>query len=195
MPGLFRINLEKGLFLAFAVLLTLFMLLHGSLRPDSLPPLRQTGDMPVPPEIVPWQLSDFLIIGKSQIQDSASGDFRDPFHVVLTFPPEAPKETPKNVAEPEPEPTPLPKPAPRTVTIRTSGFFTSLSGKTYIMLEVVDSRTGTASRTCIQGEEIFPGHSIREVNRDFTIIATPDNSEIKIPWNGEHTFLCPDDNR
>ena len=181
MFGFFRNNLEKVLFMAFAVLLGLFILFHQNFSPTPLHELRLGGEMPSTPAIVPWQVADFLITRSEQVKG-------DPFRVVLAFPPEEPPAPKKPEQKPEPKSAPLPPPPPDTVTIRTTGFFSSLGGLKYVILELDDSKDGRYSVTCSEGEEILPGFTVERATSDFTIISTPNGEKVRINWNDSQKF-------
>lgn len=188
MPGFLKINFEKGLFLAFALLLGLFLVTRDSFSHPPVPQARSLCEMPSPPEIVPWQLSDFLILDRKFYSSVAAKEGRDPFRASFNFPAEAKPEVKPVEKAPEPAVTPLPPPKPHTTTVKAAGFFSSLSGKKYVMLELDDSRSGRQNLTCSEGEELFSGFSVREINHDFTVIALPGGTTVNIPWEKAHTF-------
>jgi hypothetical protein len=59
--------------------------------------------MPSPPEIVPWQLSDFLILDRKFYSSVAEKEGRDPFRASFNFPAEAKPEVKPVEKAPEPK--------------------------------------------------------------------------------------------
>ena len=117
-------------------------------------PQETSFTIPPPPQLVPWQGRPPLV--KDQPTDP--GD-RNPF--LVTFPMEKSNETSQETTPPE-ERLPA-QPPRRTVAITYQGIRTTLSGKTYAILEVSDSKLGASSHFLQEGEALPCGIAIEKM--------------------------------
>lgn len=118
-------------------------------------PQETSFTIPPPPQLVPWQGRPPLV--KDHPTDP--GD-RNPF--LVTFPMEKSSETPQETAKSE-ERLP-PQPPRRTVAITYQGIRTTLSGKTYAILEVSDSKLGASNHFLQEGEALPCGITIEKMS-------------------------------
>lgn len=118
-------------------------------------PQETSFTIPPPPQLVPWQGRPPLV--KDHPTDP--GD-RNPF--LVTFPMEKSNETSQETAAHSEDKLPA-QPPRRTVAITYQGIRTTLSGKTYAILEVSDSKLGASNHFLQEGEALPCGIAIEKV--------------------------------
>lgn len=179
---------EYRILIALLVILGSFYFTWEVILEEPAPTARPPVQLEAPSMLIPWQGNPPVFL-----MEAKAVKISNPFFT--HFPIEAPipqaTQNPKDAEETPQQPPPQqpPPPPPRTISISFKGIRVALTGKTFVILDINDSKTGQEVIYKKEGDSFANDFTVKSISGNTLVLSGPDgNASIDLSYGDTKVF-------